>query len=65
MIKWMLIRQILNGGVVILGITFDTQEACVQAGAAFGHVSSYAVDDDGGLEKLRGTTVFRCVPVRD
>ena len=32
MIKWMLIWQILNGGVVISGMTFDTKEACVQQG---------------------------------
>ena len=65
MIKWMLICQILNGGVVISGMTFDTKEACVQAGGSFGHVPSYSVDVDGGLEKLRGTTVFRCLPVRE
>ena len=65
MIKWMLIWQILNGGVVISGMTFDTKEVCVQAGDGFGHIPSYSVDDDGGLEKLRGTTVFRCLPVRE
>ena len=65
MVKWMLIWQILNGGVVISGLTFDTQEACVKTGASYGHIPSYSVDDDGDLEKLGGTTVFRCVPVKE
>ena len=65
MIKWMLIWQILNGGVVISGMTFDTKEVCVQAGGSFGHIPSCSVDDAGGLAKLRGTTVFRCLPVRE
>ena len=64
MIKWMLIWQILNGGVVISGVTFDTQKACVEAGGSYGHIPPYSVDDDGDLEKLGGTTVFRCVPMK-
>ena len=65
MIKWMLIWQILNGGVVISGITFDTQETCVEAGGSYGHIPPYSVDDDGDLEKLGGTTVFRCLPMKE
>ena len=46
-------------------MTFDTQEACVKTGTSYGHIPSYSVDDDGDLEKLGGTTVFRCVPVKE
>ena len=32
MIKWMLIWQILNGGVVISGMTFDTKRHAFKQG---------------------------------
>ena len=65
MIKWMLIPQIQHGGVVISGITFDKQKAWVEAGGSYGHIPPYSVDNDGDLEKLGGTTVFRCVPMKE
>ena len=53
-IKWMLIWQILNGGVGISGMTFDTPAGMRSSRGGFGHIPSYSVDNAGGLEKLRG-----------